>query len=205
MGIAIRSREVRIHDLVSKSAMCLFYGVAGAGKTNILLTLTRDLCREAGPCLYISTEETLHYEKVGKQAENYANTLFTEVYELDKLLELFLQLSYMDFRILVVDSINSLYRAVAYEESSLAKFTFSLGFLRSMSVQKGLKVLASAQVRAGEDDVEASGMSLLEYYFDTMFQVGFEKDKRFVKLVKPKYKVPLVNYFEINDKGAVWV
>jgi DNA repair protein RadB/DNA repair protein RadA/Sms len=48
-------------------------------------------------------------------------------------------------------------------------------------------------------------MSLLEYYFDTIFQVGFEKDKRFVKLVKPRYKATPINYFEVNEKGVVWM
>jgi len=205
LGIGIRSRQLRIYELVLKSPTCLFYGVAGAGKTNILLTLTRDLCKKDRPCLYVSTEETLHYEKVGKQVEDYAYTLFTEVYSLDKLLELVFHTSYMNFQTLVVDSINSLYRAVAYEESSLAKFTFLMGFLRNMSELKGLKILASAQVRAGEEDVEASGMSLLDYYFDTIFQVGFEENKRFVKLVKPRYKTTPINYFEINEKGVVWM
>ncbi|MEM1635261.1 MAG: AAA family ATPase [Thermosphaera sp.] len=205
MGVIIGKEHLELLKIVEKSDMSLFYGVAGAGKTTLLLTMARYFCKQKGPCLYVSTEETLHYEIVSRFAEEYQETLFTEIYDLDKLVELSFFLGLLNFKIVFIDSINSLYRVVAYQEAALPKFSFLMGLMKYLAHKGVLKVLASAQVRAGDEDIEASGMSLLDYYFDIIFQVGLEEGKRFLKLVKPMHKKPVVGYFEISDKGVEWV
>lgn len=205
MGIIIGRGHSAIQGIVEKSNMSLFYGVAGSGKTTLLLTMAKYLCKQESPCLYVSTEETLHYERVSKRPEDYSSTLFTEIYDLDKLVELAFFAGFLNFKIVFIDSINSLYRVVAYHEPALSKFSFLMGILRKLSQTNMMKVIASAQVRAGDEDVEASGMSLLDYYFDVIFQVGFEEGKRFLRLVKPIYKKPVVKYFEISDEGVEWM
>ncbi|MEM4834390.1 MAG: AAA family ATPase, partial [Thermosphaera sp.] len=62
MGVIIGKEHLELLKIVEKSDMSLFYGVAGAGKTTLLLTMARYFCKQKGPCLYVSTEETLHYE-----------------------------------------------------------------------------------------------------------------------------------------------
>lgn len=184
----------------------MFYGPAGAGKTNVLLTLTSLLCGPSKRCLYISTEGTLHYEKIARAPERYEGVEFSEALDLDELLRLLTVVAVGNRRYdaVVVDSVNGPYRPVSGRPESLTKFVYILGRLYDMALG-GAKVMASAQVRASdEEEVEASGYSLLDFYFETVFFVGVEEGTRFLRLVKPRTEAMRVR-FEVGDEGARFV
>ncbi|WP_440059928.1 RAD55 family ATPase [Thermogladius sp. 4427co] len=194
----------RLLDIVRNSRTTLFYGPAASGKTNILLTLARELCR-VNRCVYISTEGTLHYEKIARASEAYYNVEFVDVLDFDQFIELVVKTTMMPvFKYLFIDSINALYRPIALDPNATSKYLFVLGRLYSYT-SRDRRVLASAQVRTGENgELEASGFKLIEFYFDTIFQVGLEDSKRFLLMEKP-YNRKFKAYFRISDRGAEFV
>lgn len=197
-----------VDKVLAKSLSTLFYGEAGVGKTSLLLTIARNMCVETYPCIYVSTEDTLHYDKIARYSEFYENVLFIEIRDFQEFFEKTLNIfSNIKYRVLFIDSVNSLYRLVAYSEDSLAKYGLLLGVFRKRSIMQGSYLFSTAQVRAGfendKDEIVASGMSILEYWFDNIVFLGFEDGKRFLKFVKPD--IGLKKYFIINDHGVTWV
>ncbi|MGC9012272.1 hypothetical protein [Thermogladius sp.] len=193
-----------LRRLVSGSPTTLFYGPAAAGKTNILISLAREFCVFGKRCVFISTEGTLHYDKIARAGVGFGNVEFADVVDFDVFTELLLKLSSATvFNYIFIDSINALYRPLATRPDVLSKYLFTLAKLYNYSLRGG-RVVASAQVRVGEDgELEASGFKLLDYYFDTIFQVNFEGSKRFIRLEKPPNR-ELKMYFRVGDEGAVF-
>jgi len=194
-------------DNVIESARCvLFQGVAGAGKTTLLLTIAGNLC-STYPCVYISTEETVHYERVARDPDRYEKALFTEAYDLDTLLKVAITTPFIKPKYVFVDSINALYRLEAGRESTQAKQALITSILLETVKRENGKLFASAQVRAGESgDVVASGLSMLEFYFDLIFEVLIEgtqlRSIRLYKSIRP-LKVEKL-YFSIREYGVEW-
>ena len=190
--------------VISSSLTTLFYGPAASGKTNILISLARELCAPPRKCIYVSTEGSLHYDKIARANENFSNVEFTDLVDFDKFIELLLKVSSIPlFNYVFIDSVNALYRPLATRSDVTSKFLFTLARLYDYSLRGG-RVVASAQVRVGESgELEASGFKLLDFYFDTIFQVNFEDSKRFIRLEKPPGRT-LKLYFRIGDFGAVF-
>ncbi|MCD6300856.1 MAG: AAA family ATPase [Staphylothermus sp.] len=199
-----------IDEVIGEGKTILFYGVAGSGKTTMLMMIASNICRNTtDKCLYISTEETLHYERVAKNTLRFANVWFMEIYDFDELLDFaLLKLPYIPLKHVFVDSINSLYRVISYEEESITKYGLLLATLRHKVRETGGKLFASAQVRVGyeedEEELTASGMNILNYWFDVIIFLSWKDNGRVARLVKPtdKEKEAL---FEITDEGVEWI
>ena len=197
-----------LDDLIKPGTTTLFYGEAGIGKTNLLLTIADNICPVLGNCLYIGTEDTLYYERIARKPERYENVLFTHVWDFDELLKYVLTIVYFSpFKALFIDSINALYRLVAYREDSITRYGLMLGLLTRKTINENIYLFASAQVRMGyreeEEEVVASGMPILEFWFNNIFKMSEDENGRFVESVKPVEGVK--KYFIITSEGIEWI
>ncbi len=199
----------RIDGFIAGSRATLFYGPAGSGKTSILLHIAANTCR-GSRCIYISTEGSLYYERVARTPEKYSGVFFTEYNEFDELFWFVLtKLYYMPVDLVFIDSINALYRVIVYEEYSIEKLGLLLAVLRRMAESGRTMIFASAQVRAGfEEDKEemtASGMSILDYWFDVIIRTGYGEGGRTAVIVKPVNGSDRPAVFMITDVGVEWL
>ncbi len=150
----------------------------------------------------------MYQERIARLEGLSSSVYFLDIYSFDDLLDFTVSsLYYLPVDYLFIDSVNSLYRVNAYEESSIEKFGLILGFLRLKSVG-GSIIYASAQVRAGyegvDEEVTASGMNIMDYWFDTVFRLGRDEKGRFIEPVKPVVSGDRW-YFEIVDRGVDWL
>lgn len=159
-------------------------------------------------CVYVSTEETLHYERISRNSEKYANVLFVEAYDMDT----FLKAAYVSYllkpRFLFVDSINALFRAEALRENTLVKQSLITGFFVESALERGGKLFASAQVRAvGEVGLGVPGAKILDYYFDALLGVFIEEaNKRYIKPIKVPIRADFDKLsFRITETGVEWL
>lgn len=196
-----------LDELLESSSAVLFYGVAGAGKTALLLTIASNLCWKY-PCVYVTTEETVHYERVARNPSKYELALFTEAYDLDTLVNVAQAVALLKPRYIFVDSLNAPFRLEALKENALAKYGFVISLFLSLVETARGKLFASAQVRMGESgDLEISGYKVLDFYFDTILEVSIEEHG--VRSIKP-LKSPIPPRFEkllfrITDEGVTWI
>lgn len=196
-----------LDEVIDKSIAILFYGPAGVGKTTLLMHIAGNLCDKT-ECIYISTEETLHYEWVSRRLDRYEKALFTEAYDLDSLVKVSLATHTMEPRYIFIDSVNSLFRLEATKEDSLTEYTFALGLLIHTAFKTRGKVFASAQVRTGVDGgLEIPGQSILQYYFDNiMMIITKEHGRRSIKPIKTPFTIDIDHVdFKITDHGVEWI
>ena len=185
----------------------MLYGPAGAGKTTLLLTITRNQCNEY-TCIYVSTEETLHYDRVAKNIDDYSKVYFVEAYTMDELIKTVLVASLIKPRHVFIDTVNALLRLEAYKKNTIMKQVFIIGLLYNMVEESGGKLFASAQVRTiDEGGIEASGYRLLDYYFDSIIGVFIgEGEYRYIKPMKTPIRVDFEKQmFKITDIGVEWL
>ena len=198
-----------IDKILKDNNSLLVYGEAATGKTSLLLHIVKTISMNGLDALFISTEGSLYQARVSLEPENYSNVLFTEIYGLDELLEyvlLYVPLLHK-IRYIVIDSINALYRLSSWEEGSIEKFGLINALLKEFVNKRNGLLFASAQVRAVDDssEVVASGMSILEYWFDIIIQLRRENGKRVLKIIKPRgYERELIE-FKITSKGIEWI
>ncbi|MEM4717329.1 MAG: AAA family ATPase [Desulfurococcaceae archaeon] len=195
-----------LDELIEQSWGILFYGPAGAGKTTLLIHIAGNICSD-DQCIYISTEETLHYERVAKNPERFRNVLFTEAYDMETLLKAVFATYLIQPKYVFVDSINSLFRVEALKEDTITKQALVISLLLETVNLKEGKVFASAQVRIRERrDLEIPGQNILEYYFDSILRIAVEEyGRRIIKpykyIIEPKFS-ELV--FKITSDGVSW-
>ena len=198
-----------IDKILKDNNSLLVYGEAATGKTSLLLHIVKTISMNGLNALFISTEGSLYQARVSLEPENYSNVLFTEIYGLDELLEyvlLYVPLLHK-IRYIVIDSINALYRLSSWEEGSIEKFGLINALLKEFVNKRNGLLFASAQVRAVDDSSEviASGMSILEYWFDIIILLRRENGKRVLKIIKPRgYEKELIE-FKITSKGIEWI
>jgi len=196
-----------LDGVIEPSTAVLFYGPAGAGKTTLLLAIASNVCR-FHDCVYISTEETLHYERVAKNPEKYEKALFAEAYDMDTLLRLAIATYLLRPVFVFVDSINALFRVEALRESALTKQVFIISLLLEAVAGHRGKLFATAQVRVGErGDLEASGSRIMDYYFDTVIGVFTEEaGRRYIKPAKTPVPASFNKLsFKITETGVEWL
>ncbi len=199
-----------IDEAIKPGNMVLFYGEAGAGKTRILLEITRSLSMAGLKVLFIGTEDTLYYEIVSKRPGDFSNAFFIDTRDIYGLADILLRITMKrEHSYIVVDSINAPYRLVAYRETSLSWLGLVLALLRRYSLVNETIVFSSAQVRGGyrddESEVQASGMRVLEFWYDVIVRVGRDEYGRFAELVKPPRKEDNRARFLITGEGVEWI
>ncbi len=179
----------------------LVYGEAGTGKTTLMLEALR---RSKGRSVYIGTEGSAAYQPRVESLGGLDNVLFVEVDNLKEQTRLVLSLASLSPRVLsmlVVDSVNSLYRL----EDDIQKAGMMLGLqmavLRQLS-KAGIVTLATGQVH-GEGD-EASGTWLLEFWAPIIIRLQRAGAEREAEVVKPE-EYTFKARFTITRWGVEWI
>jgi len=195
-------------SLLKPGSSTLFYGLPGIGKTTMLLTIAVNLCRGVVKCLYVNTEDVLFYERVAKYSDRYSNVFFIDILDFDELYDFTVTtLPRIPVQAVFIDSVNSLFRVSAYRENTLSKYAFILGLIKYLTVNNNIYVFSTAQIRSGfedEDEFVASGMNILDFWFDNIFKMNADSRGRFVEVVKPR-GLNIKRYYIITDEGILWM
>jgi len=173
----------------------VIYGEAGAGKTSFSLTLTAVV---AGKSLYINTEGSPTYERA-MQVGVPPNVEFSEDVDEWGIIYDILR-AWNSKELVVVDSINSVFRVSAsYDiEKAYRAFSFICALLKQMS--KKAMILATAQVSLSGE--APSGEDVLSYYATSMIRLLREKGKE-EGVVEVNGK--LFGRYRITGGGFEWI
>ena len=164
--------------LFDNSRIVLVYGPEGSGKTNLVLAyMLYHLSSSASSrSIYVSTEGSAYRDRVRQLAlhEFGDRALFAEALDGLHLLTLVVRSLILhaasQISLVVIDSINYHYRAEASSLHTMKIFLTTLILLRDLASQ-GAKVVAVAQVREGEEDIEPSGFKYLRAWCDEVLKL----------------------------------
>lgn len=148
----------------------------------------------------------MFYENIAKKWESYNSVFFLDIHDFNDFVSFIVKhVSRIPWRVLFIDSVNSIYRLVAHRREAFTEFNLALALIAKETIGSDRRVFASAQVRAELDseEITASGMSILNYWFDSVFQLGWENNYRFIKVIKPPLDLKL--YFKITNRGVEWI
>ncbi len=191
-----------LDELVEKcGGPVLIYGEAGTGKTTLILEALRNA---KGRAVYVGTEGPAAYQPRVETLGNLGHALFVDVDSLEEQTKLLLTLARLGPRILnmlVVDSINSLYRLEGDIQRAGLMLGLQMAVLRQLSV-KGVTTLITGQVH-GEGD-EASGMWLIGFWSPLIIRLERAGRERVLEVVKPSH-YRFKARFVITGWGVEWV
>ncbi len=179
----------------------LVYGEAGTGKTTLMLEALR---RSRGRSVYIGTEGSAAYQPRVESLGGLDHVLFVEVDSLEEQTRLVLSLASLGPRtlsMLVVDSVNSLYRLEEDIQKAGMMLGLQMAVLRQLS-RSGVVTLTTGQVH-GEGD-EASGTWLLEFWAPLIIRLKRAGAEREAEVVKPEEHTFKAR-FTITGWGVEWV
>jgi predicted ATP-dependent serine protease len=187
--------------LFNKTPKVVVYGIAGSGKTNFLLNILK--CSELDDALgiFISTESMILINRVARLGIESKSIYFAPAISQDHLVSLILDALKHNVALLIIDSINHLYRVEFREGEHGGPFTHLLTLLNSVN-ERGVTIIASAQVSLDENT--PAGFEYLELWCDTMLELYVLPNKtRILKFVKPNLKTTY--RFVITDYGITWL
>lgn len=191
----------------SEGHFTFIYGVAGSGKTNLALWATYHYALRGYRTIYLSTEGDLFLERLARMAGGEERVLesvmvhlvLDVLHQTDTICELPFLLKEGGFKLLVVDSLNGLFREVSPEER-VRLLAFQAAYLRALARVYDLAVVATGQVRQVEEsELEASGFRYIIPWTSRTARVEVaEGGLRVLVFEKPfKVRVP----FTIDDRG----
>jgi predicted ATP-dependent serine protease len=187
--------------LFKKPVRAVIYGAAGSGKTNLLLSILKCSKVDNLATIFISTEGMTFINRVTRLSIETKNIYFALALSQDHLISLILDSLKYRTALIIIDSINHLYRVEFKENGSRNPFTYLLVLLNSIN-EKGVTIIASAQVRFDENT--PAGFEYLEAWCDTMLELSVLPNKtRVLKIIKPALKTSYK--FVITDYGITWL
>ena len=173
-----------------------------------MLWLLSNLSRASGlSVFYISTEGPL-YASLLSRYEFPENALFTEVYDINNLLQAVLKI--YGFRggvkAVAIDSINNFYRVEVLQVEGINKILNTiLALLTDMVVNYSVTCVLTAQVSQSDEDVRVSGFQLLKYWYEVLIKLErLGGGVRRMTVEYPKDVVLSMDYV-ISDRGIEWV
>lgn len=179
----------------------LLYGEAGTGKTVLMLEALR---RSKGRSIYVGTEGSAAYQPRVETLEGLDHVLFVEVGSLEEQTRLILSLASLGphtLSMLVVDSVNSLYRLEEDIQRAGMMLGLQMAVLRRLS-SFGVVTLTTGQVH-GEGD-EASGTWLIEFWAPLIIRLKKAGAGRVAEVVKPEEHMFKAG-FTITGWGVEWI
>lgn len=183
----------------------LLYGVAGSGKTNLLLNIIACSCRRVdGHFYYISTEGALQLHRAVKMGIAANNVALAAALSQEHLLDLLLEaIRRGNVAAILVDTINSFYRMYATDEGALRIFMVMLALLDSIA-ETSTYVLAAAQIREEEGEESIVGAELLLPWADVVVKLSrMGRGLHKLSFIKPSLPEDFV--FMITDRGIAWL
>lgn len=191
-----------------------FYGEAGSGKTNICLQAAREVARQGKKVAYIDSEgvsiERLKQIIGGDeehQKEIMVNILFFNPHSLEEQERMVNNaLKIRDLKMVIVDTINMLYRMKLEEdeEGATRSIVRQLTNLQISARKDGLYVIVTGQVYSTEDgDVKPFAGKGMEHMAKTIIKLErIDIGKRKATIIKHRSQ-PEGSYaiFTITEKG----
>mgnify|MGYP000135472172 CR=1 FL=1 len=181
--------------LLKEKCMILIYGEAGSGKTNLTLFLLAKASRNGRRGIYISTEGKIYQALVDQ--DKFTNVFFSEVYDLNELSKLIFELKTLLDKlddkkmVIVVDTINSLYRLQENLEHAVTVLNMQLALLYKLS-RLGCTVIVTGQVRERLEEevhtttsVDVSGSTYLRFWPDIIIRLERVGVRRMLIVEKP--------------------
>ena len=159
-------------DLFVEGEPLIIYGEPGSGKTNIVLKILKESLGIGLSASYISTEGSLVIERMRSMGIINTESLYVAfAHSLPHLARLVSEAIITGRSIVVVDSVNSLYRSeVGFTPRANEIFLGILAMLKHNSLS-GRWSIATAQVREVED-LEPSGVNLIRFYCRNLARVS---------------------------------
>ena len=197
------SQEEICWNKIMNSTMNTFsvvYGEAASGKTSFVLSLAKRWL-DKQTIGYLNTEGEINSVRVLQILGNHARYLYVEVRDIISELFGVMELDNLGVNIMLIDSVNSLYRLEMAIDERMASIAFSLilALLKKLSMNKKT-IIATSQV-AMEEGVP-SGLVFIKRYADNLIRIH--------KSERDSSRIIYINdiYFGkglIEDKGFRWI
>ncbi|MEM0026843.1 MAG: hypothetical protein QXT53_02255 [Ignisphaera sp.] len=187
--------------LFSRPSKTIVYGVAGSGKTNFLLNILKCSKMNNKNIVYISTEDPVFMNRAIELGLESNNFYFASALSQEHLISLILESIQFNIVMIIIDSINHLYRVESERNSASKLFVDILVLLDSLN-KKGITVVASAQVKLVENII--AGYEYLDIWADKIIEIRVLPNKtRTIRIIKPAISHEMS--FVITSKGVKWL
>ena len=174
------------------------YGEAGSGKTNLATWLSSMAIASGYKVFYLSSEGELFVDRILGFCEYLENrcalnmlqsSIVMDFYDqTQEILRLYNEMSrsMISKALIVVDSINGLFREIAEREEAIRALAYQSSILRALA-SLGASVMATGQVRAYEEaEIEASGAKYISWWATHIYRLKRLKNGlRELLLLKP--------------------
>ncbi len=194
---------------VEKGAITNFYGPAGSGKTNLALIFTL-ACVKESKVAFIDTEgnfSTERFFQLGGQEEDLKNILYNHLSNFKEQTKIVQKLKNTDVKLIVIDSIVSLYRLEIDKDNyteinkELAK---QLSSLSTIAREKKIPIIITNQVYSvNSDEIELSGRDIMKYWSKCLIELKKVDDNRRLAILRKHRSLPEGEKieFEITKDG----
>jgi DNA repair protein RadB len=194
---------------VEKGAITNFYGPAGSGKTNLALLFTLS-CLKEGYVAYIDTENgfsTERFFQIGGKKEDLKRILYSNPKNFIDQTKIIQKLRKEEVKLVVVDSIVSLYRLEIDKENfteinrELAK---QLQTLSTIAREKKIPVIITNQVYSvNSNEIELSGRDIVKYWSKCLVELKRVDNNRRIAILRKHRSLPEGKKieFEITSNG----
>ncbi len=192
--------------LIGAQGPILVYGEAGVGKTNLALHISRIASLSGKRVLYVNTEGWAYKGRISI-LDGLDNVVFVDINDfwLQTLFILsIIPLIVEDYDLIVIDTINNLFRCQEDIEAATRSLSAQMGILYWVSVFKKRKVLVLGQVKAGEEGEEISGATYIKFWASVIVRLERKGSTRILIIEKPE-NTGLELEFEITNKGIKWL
>ena len=182
----------------------LIYGEPGSGKTNLVSKITRESLARGSRVVYICTEGSVNIEPLIRDPNVLdKDLLIVFPKSLSELLLSVLEIFSLDQEIIVIDSINHLYRIEGgYSHRSNEIFTSIVSLLHYLSRNEKRFVFATAQVRETEEGLEPSGIAFLEFYKPYKIRVSKRSNNFFEMFLERDNKI--FRFYINRNNDLIW-
>jgi DNA repair protein RadB len=186
-----------------------FYGPPGSGKTNIGLLFTLSGLKH-GKTIYIDTENgfsTERFFQIGGTKEDLKQVLYETPTNFKEQIKAIQKLKNLDIKLVVVDSVVSLYRLEINKDNftevnkDLAK---QLAILSFIAKEKKIPVIVTNQVYSvNSDEIELSGRDVVKYWSKCLVEIKKVDDNRRLAILRKHRSLPEGRKaeFEITSSG----
>ena len=194
---------------VEKGSITNFYGPAGSGKTNLALLFTLS-CLKEGNIAYIDTENNFSTERffqIGGKKDDLKKILYNNPKNFAEQTKIIQKLKKLDVKLIVVDSIVSLYRLEIDKENftevnkELAK---QLSLLSTIAKEKNIPIIITNQVYSiNPDEIELSGKDIVKYWSKCLVELKKTDNNRRIAILRKHRSLPEGKKleFQITESG----
>ncbi|MCK4428998.1 MAG: DNA repair and recombination protein RadB [Candidatus Aenigmarchaeota archaeon] len=193
---------------VEHSAVTNFYGPPGSGKTNLGLLFTLS-CLKHGSVAYVDTENGFSIERffqMGGTKENFKKILYENPQNFKEQGKAIQKLKKMDVKLIVVDSIVSLYRLEINKDNfteTNKELASQLAALSFIAKEKNVPVIITNQVyTVNSNEIELSGRDVVKYWSKCLVELKKVDDNKRLAILRKHRSLPEGKKVEFEITGT---